>query len=140
MNIKSLIRNRTITKGFFFYKKQIFDFTTIFYNIFHLLFFFSFHFSIVWFYLFNLIFNLRLRLVCTFNFLPKFIPQTILLREIITPWWNLSVTLRYINADLKISLYVCVHIKTIPCKFRILNPKNSRVIYAWSFYIFWKVG
>ena len=26
-------------------------------------------------------------------------------------------------------LYVCVYIKTIPWKFRILNPKNSRVIY-----------
>ena len=32
------------------------------------------------------------------------------------------------NADLKISLYVCVHIKTIPWKFRILNPENSRVV------------
>ena len=40
---------------------------------------------------------------------------------------------RYTNADLKISLYVSVHIKTIPWKFRILNPKNSRVIYPWSF-------
>ena len=34
----------------------------------------------------------------------------------------------YTNADLKISLYVCVHIKKLPWKFRILNPKNSRVI------------
>ena len=32
------------------------------------------------------------------------------------------------NADLKIYLHVCVHIKTIPWKFRILNPKSSRVI------------
>ena len=31
----------------------------------------------------------------------------------------------YTNADLKISVYVYVHIKTIPWKFRILNPKNS---------------
>ena len=36
----------------------------------------------------------------------------------------------YTNADLKISLYVCVRIKTMPSKFRIPNPKNSRVIYA----------
>ena len=36
----------------------------------------------------------------------------------------------YTNADLKISLYACVHIKTIPWKFFILKPKNSRVIYA----------
>ena len=34
-----------------------------------------------------------------------------------------------LKADLKISLYVGVHIKTIPWKFRILNPKDSRVIY-----------
>ena len=40
------------------------------------------------------------------------------------------------NADLKISLYVCVQIKTIPRKFRILNPKYSRVIYPWSFQTF----
>ena len=35
-------------------------------------------------------------------------------------------------ADMKIFLYVCVYIKTIPWKFRILNPKNSRVICPWS--------
>ena len=29
---------------------------------------------------------------------------------------------RYTNADLKISLYVYVHIKTIPWEFRVLNP------------------
>ena len=34
---------------------------------------------------------------------------------------------RYTNADLKVSLYV--HLKTIPWKFRILNPNNSQV---WS--------
>ena len=33
-------------------------------------------------------------------------------------------TLRNTNADLKISLYVCVHLKGIPRKFRISNPKN----------------
>ena len=38
----------------------------------------------------------------------------------------------YTNAHLKISLYACVHIKTIPWKFRILNLKNSWVIYPWS--------
>ena len=34
-----------------------------------------------------------------------------------------------INADLKISLYIQIHIKIIPWKFRILNRKNSRVIH-----------
>ena len=38
-------------------------------------------------------------------------------------------TERYTNADLKISLYVRVHIILIPRKFCILNPENSRVIY-----------
>ena len=33
------------------------------------------------------------------------------------------------NADLKISLYVFVHMKAVPEKFRIINPKNSQVIY-----------
>ena len=37
---------------------------------------------------------------------------------------------RYTIADLKISLYACVQIKAIPWKFRILKPKNSRVIYT----------
>ena len=36
-------------------------------------------------------------------------------------------TYRYINADLKISLYVCVHVKIMLSKFRILNPNNSWV-------------
>ena len=35
---------------------------------------------------------------------------------------------RYTNTDLKISLYIWVHIKTIPWKFRFLNPNNSRII------------
>ena len=43
----------------------------------------------------------------------------------IPPW-------RYTNADLKISLYVCVHIKTISWKFRMLCHENSRVICPWS--------
>ena len=42
---------------------------------------------------------------------------------------------RYTNADLKISLYVCVQIKIVPWKFRILNYKNSRVIFPWSLWI-----
>ena len=29
---------------------------------------------------------------------------------------------RYTNVDLKISVYVCIHRKAIPRKFRILNP------------------
>ena len=34
---------------------------------------------------------------------------------------------RYTNSDLKIYLYVCVHIKTIPWKFRFLNPENPKL-------------
>ena len=43
-------------------------------------------------------------------------------------WSSLNVYLW----RLKISLYVCVHTKTMPLKFRILNPKNSRVICSWN--------
>ena len=39
---------------------------------------------------------------------------------------------RYTNAVLKISVYVCVYIITIFCKFSILNSKNSPIIWAWS--------
>ena len=39
---------------------------------------------------------------------------------------------RYTNAVLKISVYACVYIITIFCKFRILNSKNSPIIWAWS--------
>ena len=38
----------------------------------------------------------------------------------------------YTNVDFKITLYICVRIKTIAWKFRTLNPKNIRVIYQWS--------
>ena len=36
------------------------------------------------------------------------------------------------NVDLKITLYICGHIGTIPWKFRFLNPKNSQFICPWS--------
>ena len=39
---------------------------------------------------------------------------------------------------MKIFLYVCVHIKTIPWRFRILNLKNFRIICPWSFVNFLK--
>ena len=35
---------------------------------------------------------------------------------------------------MKISPYVCAHIKIMPWKFRILNPKNSRVIRPFVFF------
>ena len=41
---------------------------------------------------------------------------------------NSGIEDRYINSDLKISLYVRVHIKRIPWKFHILSLKNFRVI------------
>ena len=33
------------------------------------------------------------------------------------------------NTVLKISLYILIHLKIIPWKFRVLNRKNSRVIH-----------
>ena len=42
--------------------------------------------------------------------------------------FSINTTERCTNANLKISVYVCVHIKKILWKFRILNPKNSQVI------------
>ena len=38
-----------------------------------------------------------------------------------------QLCLRYTNADLKISLHVCLDIKTTPWTFRILNPEDSGV-------------
>ena len=35
----------------------------------------------------------------------------------------------YSSADLKISLFVLIHIKAIPWKFCIITPKNSGVIF-----------
>ena len=37
--------------------------------------------------------------------------------------------LKYFKVDLKISLYVYIHIEIVPLKFRILNPRNYQVIY-----------
>ena len=47
-------------------------------------------------------------------------------------WHILGLCYRYTNADLKIFLHACVHIKAIPWKFCILYPKNSWVICPWS--------
>ena len=43
--------------------------------------------------------------------------------------FSLMNSSRYTNADSKISLYVRVQAKILLQKFRIPNPKNSRVIY-----------
>ena len=40
---------------------------------------------------------------------------------------------RYTNAEMKISLYIQIHIKIIRSKFRILDRKNSRVIHRKIF-------
>ena len=45
---------------------------------------------------------------------------------------NVSFVQRYTNANLKISLYVCVQIKSKSWKLCILNPKGSWVICPWS--------
>ena len=39
------------------------------------------------------------------------------------------IKLRYTNADMKISLYVLIHIEILPSKFRFLNSKNTQIIY-----------
>ena len=40
---------------------------------------------------------------------------------------------KYSNVDSKVSsVYVCAHIKTMPWKFSILNPKSCQVICRWS--------
>ena len=46
--------------------------------------------------------------------------------------WTCASVWRYTHADFKISLYVCVHIKTMPWKFSIFNLKNSGTIYTWG--------
>ena len=40
-----------------------------------------------------------------------------------------NIYLRYTNADLKIYLYVQVHVRLLSWKICILNPADSRVIY-----------
>ena len=41
-----------------------------------------------------------------------------------------TLFLRYTDADLKISVHVCIHIKAVPFIFCIYNPKNFRVIHV----------
>ena len=45
---------------------------------------------------------------------------------------NSKQKFKYLNADLKISLYVWIRLKIISWKFCILNPYKSRVIYPRS--------
>ena len=45
---------------------------------------------------------------------------------------------RQTNADLKISLYVCVHVRTIPGKFRILKFVKFEVCKFREVYKFFK--
>ena len=47
------------------------------------------------------------------------------------PWTGFYMITASVLKELKISLYVCVNIKTIPWKFCILNTKNFRVICPW---------
>ena len=82
------------------------------------------------------------------NNILKAIKQPSPKEHVVLPWFifeNGSHQLqlchwRYTNADLKISFYVCVYIKTILWKFCILYPENSRVICSWSLQIPSKVG
>ena len=61
------------------------------------------------------------------GYIVQFTPHFVCCSTLINVLW-------YTNAYLKTSLNVQVHIKTISWKFRIPNPKNSRVIYAWSLF------
>ena len=47
------------------------------------------------------------------------------------PQWDLKVHKWYTHADLKIPLYVCVHMETISSKFHIPSPQNFWLIYRW---------
>ena len=42
------------------------------------------------------------------------------------------VLLSFKASVIEIGNEICVHIKIMPSKFRILNPKHSRVIYVWT--------
>ena len=50
------------------------------------------------------------------------------------------LVLAFLYANLKIFLHIRFHIKTIPGKLRILNLKDSLVIYSWSLFFSEKVG
>ena len=50
------------------------------------------------------------------------------------------LVLAFLFEDLKILLHIRFHIKIIPWKLRILNLKNSLVIYSWSLFFSEKVG
>ena len=66
-----------------------------------------------------------------FLYLLRFLLIDVFNKFLINLDWYLRITnftYTYVNVDLKISVYVCVHIKTLPWKFCILNPKNSRVV------------
>ena len=66
-----------------------------------------------------------------FLYLLRFLLTDVFNKFLINLEWYLRITnftYTYTNVDLKIFVYVCVHIKTLPWKFCILNPKNSRVI------------
>ena len=54
-----------------------------------------------------------------------------LLLKMVEEFLRISNSTREIS-DLKISVYVRVHITAIPWRFRILDPKNFRVIGHWS--------
>ena len=64
-----------------------------------------------------------------YNFYSKKTAPKFNVRSHATPDKDILLYWRNTNVDLKISLYVCAHLQIIQWKFRILNPKNSRVIY-----------
>ena len=68
-------------------------------------------------------------------FVKKFLPHQFPKEHINFGWQFVILTKsktvmqieRHADADLKISLYICGHLKTIPRKCSFLNPKSSRI-------------
>ena len=80
--------------------------------------------------------------LATKSFIPwkkNFVPNS---REYLKRWIKeiQILVLAFLYANLKIFLHIRFHIKTIPGKLRILNLKDSLVIYSWSLFFSEKVG
>ena len=80
--------------------------------------------------------------LATKSFIPwkkNFVPNS---REYLKRWIKeiQILVLAFLYANLKIFLHIRFYIKTIPRKLRILNLKDSLVIYSWSLFFSEKVG
>ena len=67
------------------------------------------------------------------NYPWKMIGKKSILRSLPSLFFRWFRTIKGPLMQIKKSHDVCVHIKRIPCKFSIFNPKNHRAIHALSF-------